>query len=164
MRWLKAPLEVAPDFPLSRELASFDFTLLAYLDDILFVSYMPKERTRRLVLLLRDIFALFGISLNDAKCEFSPSPVVEFLGYRVHAQGSLELAPRHLDKVHHQAASLLAVASRQKRFVSFRQVRSFCGLGSSCYASTALARLHLRALFDCLRDYQQRYGGSSLFS
>ena len=62
MRWLKAPLDVAPGFPLSRELDAFDFTLLAYLDDILFISYMPLEHTCRLVLLLRNIFALFGIS------------------------------------------------------------------------------------------------------
>ena len=84
------------------------------------MSYMPLECTRHLVLLLCNIFALLGISLNDAKCEFSPSSVVEFLGYLVHEQGSLELAPRCLDKVHHQAASLLAVASWQKHIVSFR--------------------------------------------
>ena len=153
MRWLKAPPEVAPGFSLSRELDSFDFMLLAYLDNILFISYIPLERTCHLVLLLCNIFALFGISLNDAKFEFSPSLVVEFLGYCVHAQWSLKLAPRRLDKVHRQAASLLAMALWQKRFVSFHQVHSFCGLGSSCYASTAPARLHLRALFDGLCDY-----------
>ena len=65
MQWLKAPLEVPPGFHLSQELAAFDFMLLAYLADILFVSYMPLEHTRHLVLLLRDIFDLFGISLNE---------------------------------------------------------------------------------------------------
>lgn len=132
---------VAPDFPLSRELAGFDFTLLAYLDDILFISYMPPARTRRLVALVRRLFDLFGISLNVAKCALEPAEAVEFLGYVVHAQGTLELAPKRLAKVHQHASALLGMVARQKRFVPFRQVRQFCGLAASTYASTALARL-----------------------
>lgn len=87
--WLKAPMQVAPHFPLSRTLARYRFSLLAYLDDMLFVSYMGPQRTRELVTLLRDIFQLFGVALNEDKCEFAPSQVVSFLGYDVHANGRL---------------------------------------------------------------------------
>lgn len=92
-------MQVAPHFPWSKVLAKFKFSLLAYLDDVLFVSYMPARRTRRLVAFLRMVFDAFGISLNEDKCVFEPSPSVDFLGYRVCAQGRLELTPKRLASV-----------------------------------------------------------------
>lgn len=70
--WLKNPVAVAPDFKWSHILAKFDFNLLVYLDDILFVSYMSPRRTRQLIRLLRFLFQLFGLTIHPDKSVLSP--------------------------------------------------------------------------------------------
>lgn len=87
MGWLKAPLTVAPDFKYSHILAEFDFNLVAYMDDLLIVSYMSHARTKRLLRLLVMLFDLFGISINQDKSILSPEVAVDFLGFTVSATG-----------------------------------------------------------------------------
>jgi hypothetical protein len=48
---------------------------------------------------------------------------------------------------------LLAVFGANRRFVSFKELRSFAGLASSCFAAVDLARLQVRSIFDVLAEY-----------
>ena len=50
--WLKNPIDVAPEWQLSRLLASFDYAIVSYLDDILILSYEDESRTAELLALL----------------------------------------------------------------------------------------------------------------
>jgi hypothetical protein len=43
--WLKNPMSVAPEFPFSAELAKYNYTIIAYLDDFLIVSYDNLQAT-----------------------------------------------------------------------------------------------------------------------
>lgn len=91
-QWLKAPLDIAPDFKYSRILAKFDYKLIVYMDDILIASYMSEERTARLLHWLRTLFFLFGLEVNDSKSVLEPSFSVTFLGFEVSVDGRLSLS------------------------------------------------------------------------
>ena len=141
---------LAPDFWMSRLLASFDFALLVYMDDLLFVSYMDFERTQELIRVLLQIFRAFGLAVNAGKSILEPSLALEFLGFSVHAEGRLALTPARFTKVRAGAGALLAALKSHRRFVSFRALRSFAGLACSCFAAVPYARLYVRALYDVL--------------
>ena len=81
--WLKSPMGVARAFPWSRELASYNFRVLVYLDDFLFVSYESYHRLQALLHLLRRLFHAFGVALHPLKCDLRPAREVDFLGFRV---------------------------------------------------------------------------------
>lgn len=81
--WLRAPLKVAPNFSYSKLLADFDFDLNVYMDDILFFSYMPYDRTMQLIDLLLSCFKLFAITVHPTKSVLLPSSAVEYLGHVV---------------------------------------------------------------------------------
>ena len=113
-------MQVAPNFVFSHTLAYYCFSLLAYLDDMLFVSYMGLAHTRKLVSLLCHIFSLFGVQLNDAKCLFVPSSMVIFLGYEVQSSGHLQLTGKRLAKCYLLTALLLFMSACHCWFLSFR--------------------------------------------
>ena len=83
MNWLKAPMAVAPDFPLSSILADYNYAIVVYMDDLLIVSYDDKCKTRSLLKLLSNIFNMFGICINAQKSWLEPQSEVEFLGFMV---------------------------------------------------------------------------------
>ena len=87
MNWIKAPLAVAPDFPLSSILADYNYAIVVYMDDLLVVSYDDKGKTRSLLRLLHRVFAMFGICLNLQKSSLEPSHQVEFLGFLLSVDG-----------------------------------------------------------------------------
>ena len=70
--WLRSPLLVAPDFPLSKVVAGFNFDVMCYLDDLLFVSRETWARSCQLLALLRYVFEEFGLTLHPAKSHTEP--------------------------------------------------------------------------------------------
>lgn len=124
VQWLRTPLEVAPDFPLSKLLARYDFDVMVYLDDLLFVCREPEySRASELLNILASVFADFGFSLSPSKSNFSPAFQVEYLGYLLSCDGRMELTPRRLGKVRALSGALLRAAAANRRFVSFALLR-----------------------------------------
>lgn len=70
--WLKNPATGA-NHPLAARLASFDYALVTYLDDILIASYESRPRTQQLFDLFQTLFAEFGIQINREKSVLVPS-------------------------------------------------------------------------------------------
>jgi hypothetical protein len=81
--WLRSPLAVAPDFVFSKLLSRFDFAIVAYLDDLLFISYMDHTRTQELISLLLQIFEAFGLQVHPTKSVTIPSLELDFLGFTI---------------------------------------------------------------------------------
>ena len=77
------------------------------MDDILIASYMPFERTQRLLHWLCTLFFMFGIEVNDTKSVLEPSLCVEFLGFVVSVNGKLSLSASRHAKVVRLAKKLL---------------------------------------------------------
>lgn len=90
---------------------------MVYLDDILFVSYMPARRTRQLIRLLQYLFQLFGLTIHSDKSILTPCSSVEFLGYTIYAEGRMVLTSRRLNKIRATASKLLGESARNRRFV-----------------------------------------------
>ena len=145
-------------------MAEFDFQVLVYLDDFLFVSYDAFPRAQALLALLRRVFRAFGLTLHPDKCDWVPRRAVDFLGFRLAASGVLQLTSRRFNKVRASAAALLVSLRRARRFVDFRMLRSFAGLAASCYAAVPFARLYVRALYNALAEYERRYRACPGFS
>lgn len=162
--WLKDPMGVAPDFEWSPRLARFDYRVLAYLDDFLFVSYENFSRSQALMRLLRRLFRAFAITLHPDKCDQQPRRAVDFLGFRLEATGRLALTERRFHKVRARAAGLLRSMRFSRRFLAYRDLRSFVGLAASCYAAVPFARLYVRALYGVLAEYERRYRAVPGFS
>lgn len=92
-------MHVAPDFAYSKQLAWFDYRLLVYMDDILVVSYMHDHaRTRKLLVLLAELFELFGITINPEKSLLEPAQEVEYLGMLLHTMARCALLLNTLPK------------------------------------------------------------------
>lgn len=156
-QWLKSPLLVAPDFEFSKLLAEFDFSLIVYLDDILFLSHMDYHRTAQLIDLLLQLFRLFGLQVHPSKSITSPVDHLDFLGFKIHNSGKVSLTEERRRKVRRGAGRLLHALASSRRFVAFKELRSFAGLAASCFAAVPLARLFVRAIYDVLADYERRY-------
>ena len=106
--WLHAPLSVAPQFDLSHLLAAYEYDILIYLDDILFVSCMPYRCSVACISLLQRIFDLFGLTVHPTKSVFVPYMEIEYLGYTVNTAGQLHLTEHRRSKVRRAASVLLS--------------------------------------------------------
>jgi hypothetical protein len=144
---------VAPNFVWSKRLAQFDYQILVYMDDLLFLSYEDDSTTTTLIELLRHLFDMFGLTINEKKSALVPASSVEFLGYVVSVNGTLTLCSRRLVKVRRFAKQLIQYAARNKRFISFSKLRSFAGMAVSTYASCLYARLFVRGIYNVLATY-----------
>lgn len=155
---------VAPNFYWSRRLAAFQYKMVVYMDDILVLSYDSDSHTRRLIALLQRVCQLFAITLHPDKSVLYPARSVEYLGYVVHADGHLALTPARLAKIRTRARALLCTSARARRFVAFRELRSFVGTAASCYASCEFAHLFVRCLYDRIRAYTSAYHAHPRYS
>lgn len=77
------------------------------MDDILIASYMPFDRTQRLLEWLCTMFSMFGVEVNATKSILQPSLHVEFLGFVVSVDGKLSLSASRHAKVVRLAKKLL---------------------------------------------------------
>ena len=91
---------MAPNARYTTALRRFDFSIVAYMDDLLFVSRMSHRRTRQLITLLRSIFSAFGIAVSVDKSVLEPVQTCEFLGFVVHVDGTLALTHKRRAKLH----------------------------------------------------------------
>ena len=91
---------MAPNARYTAALRRFDFSIVAYMDDLLFVSCMSHRRTRQLITLLRSIFSAFGIAVSADKSVLEPVQACEFLGFVVHVDGTLALTHKRRAKLH----------------------------------------------------------------
>ena len=89
---------------------------------------------------------------------------IDYLGYTVNTDGQLCLTEHRRSKVRQAASALLSGLVHQRRFVPFRQLRVFTGMATSTYACCPLARLSLRGLYGCFREYLHRYGTEASFT
>ena len=133
LNYVHAPLTVAPVLPWSRQLARYKFRMLQYMDDLLFVSYKPADRTHCLIHLLRGIFEAFGVAVSPDKSVFSPVRECEYLGYLVNVNGTIKLTLKHYHKLLSTACELLSISTRTKRFIPFKWMQHFLGVLCSCY-------------------------------
>ena len=158
-------MHVAPDLAYFKRLARFDHRLLVYMDDILVVSYMHDHaRTRKLLVLLAELFELFGITINPEKSLFESAQEVEYLGMLLRTDGTLRLTPKRIAKICAAAASLLCTVATYHRFVPMQALRSVAGLVSSTYACCQYAHLYARCIYDDLSAYLARYRNCPGFS
>ena len=85
---------MALNFEFSCQLADFDYWVLIYLDDFLFVSYDSFPHVQALLGLLRWVFRTFGLILHPDKCDWVPHPSVDFLGFWLVASSVLQLTTK----------------------------------------------------------------------
>ena len=130
---------MAHDFEFGHQLAEFDFQVLVYLDDFLFVSYDTFPHVQALLVLLRQVFRTFGLTLHPDKCDRVPHQSVDFLGFQLAASGILQLTSKRFNKVRAAAAALLVSLRHAHRFVDFHTLHSFVGLVALCYTAVPFA-------------------------
>ena len=63
---------VSPNAWYTAVLQWFDYSIVAYMDDLLFVSRMSPQWTWQLITLLHSIFSTFGIAVSAAKNVLEP--------------------------------------------------------------------------------------------
>ena len=68
-------------FDLLHLLAAYEYSILIYLNDILFVTCMPYNWSVASISLLQRISGLFGLSVHPTKLVFVPQAEIEYLGY-----------------------------------------------------------------------------------
>ena len=91
---------MAPNAHYIAALRRFNFSIVAHMDDLLFVSRMSHRRTRQLITLLRSIFSAFGIAVSADKSVLEPVQTCKFLGFVVHVDGTLALTHKRRAKLH----------------------------------------------------------------
>ena len=70
--YLKKPVVLAPNAQYTAVLQWFDYSIVAYMHDLLFVSHMSPQWTWQLIMLLHSIFSAFGIAVSAAKNVLEP--------------------------------------------------------------------------------------------
>ncbi len=80
-------------------LRNFNFTVVQYMDDLLFVSYMSYSKTCHLVKLLLQLFLDFGITISKDKSVLTPCRTLVFLGYYVSVDGTVSLTEKRYAKL-----------------------------------------------------------------
>ena len=161
LKYVRAPLTVAPVLPWSRHLARYKFRVLQYMDDLLFVSYEPAGRTHRLIHLLHGIFEASGVALSPDKSVFSPVRECEYLGYLVNMNGTIKLMPKCYHKLLSTARELLSISTRTKCFIPFKWMQHFLGVLCSCYEAVLWACVWACPLYDCMATYNAHYAHAS---
>jgi ribonuclease HI len=123
---------------------------LAYLDDFLFVFPSQGAAAQGAV----DIDALLrrlGLSRNLDKGCWAPTQVLRHLGSIIDTTTMRFLPdPERVARIRNFAAELGHLAARRTRCVPRVLVQKFAGLAVSTTLSVPLARLQLRAIFDCV--------------
>ena len=73
---------VAPNAHYTAALRWFDYSIVAYMDDLLFVLCISPHRTQQVIMLLRSIFSAFGIAVSADKSVLELVTTCEFFGVR----------------------------------------------------------------------------------
>ena len=103
-----------------RHIRRLDYTIVAYMDDLLFVSCVSPQRTQQLITLLPSIFRAFGIAVSADKGVLEPVTSCEFLEFVVHVDGTLALTHKRCAKLHCLAHRVQTAVKCNRRFVSFQ--------------------------------------------
>lgn len=117
--YLKNPMVVAPNTQYATALQHFYYSIVAYMDDLLFVLRISPQQTWQLITLLRFIFSTFGITISMEKSILDPVLSCEFLGFLVHVDGTLVLTHKCQTKLLCLAHGVQAAVKHNHQFVSF---------------------------------------------
>ena len=157
--------EEAPPYP---------WHILPYCDDYLVVIRGATEAERRVreveakAVIVRALDSL-GLTRQPDKGQWDALPWIHHLGMKVSTVdgvGRFEVTPQRVAKIRRLAKDLLGRAFRERREVSPRSIRQFCGLVQSCYLAIPVAQLFQRSLFDdltrCEGSFRLRLSRQSL--
>ena len=130
-----------------------------YLDDWLFVFWMPQHNAQRQSDRLHQWLLRFGLRINYAKSTWQVKQRLQHLGLIIDTV-SMELQVPH-DKVQRLRAvakALLSEVARRSRWVIRRHVAQFTGFAQSLAPAVAPARFYLRSLYTDVAQGGSWYG------
>ena len=127
--------------PVAAEMRSRGIRIIIYLDDILVLASSKSQLTEDLASVARQLEEL-GFTLNRKKCIWSPTQIIEFLGFIVNSLAMTIHLPH--DKIEKIKKECRHVSHKQE--VTACQLAHLVGLLSSSIPAIAPAPLHYRAL------------------
>ena len=118
--------------------------LIIYLDDMLVICN-SQEELRENVLLMKDLFGVLGLTINEKKSQLEPSQEIAFLGYQLSTVTmTISLPMEKMRKIQQEARQLL-----KETTVSIRRIATFIGMTNAARQAITIAPLfyrHLQAL------------------
>lgn len=127
--------------PIVSEMRNMGVRLIVYLDDILILAQSPELLKTHMEMMAQRLESL-GFKLNNGKCEWEPSQLVEFLGFLVNSLSMrISLPENKVKKIQKECSTLL-----KRRLVTARQLAQLIGTMTASIPAVAQAPLHYRAL------------------
>ena len=118
--------------------------LIIYLDDMLVICD-SQEELRENVLLIKDLFGVLGLTINEKKSQLEPSQEIVFMGYQLSTVTmTISLPVEKMQKIQQEALQLL-----KETIVSIWKIAAFIGMTNAARQAVTIALLfhrHLQAL------------------
>eukprot|EP00168_Porphyra_purpurea_P018165 TRINITY_DN662_c0_g1_i10.p1 TRINITY_DN662_c0_g1~~TRINITY_DN662_c0_g1_i10.p1 ORF type:complete len:892 (+),score=165.22 TRINITY_DN662_c0_g1_i10:970-3645(+) len=155
--------------PVVQHLRELGFRILAYVDDFGGAPPAPdgqpatRAQARAAYNLVEQLFGELGLKLHPTKGVKDGPTRLRLLGHVIDTLMERFILPDdRVDTIVGQASTLSRRATAHRRWVSFRQLRVFCGTAVSTTLSVPSARYHLRSLFTALQHRHPSSGDARL--
>ena len=115
--------------------------LIIYLDDLLIISSCPEILSVQ-INLIRDLFQILGLIINETKSQMTPTQEVVFLGFHLFiSKMTISLPQEKMKRIKQDAVHLL-----QKPLVSIQEMATFVGKTTAASQAIRVAPLFHRQL------------------
>lgn len=155
--------------PVVQYLRELGFRILAYVDDFggappaLPGQAATAAQARAAYQLVERLFGELGLKLHPTKGIKHGPTRLRLLGHIIDTELARFVLPDdRVDTIVGQASALSQRATAHRRWVSFRQLRRFCGTAVSTTLSVPTARYHLRSLFTAMQHRHPTSGDARL--
>jgi hypothetical protein len=132
---------------------------LLYLDDLIVMCSSLAE-AQRAVRLVREAVAASGLSVNEAKCSWTPTQKLVHLGVEINTStGTFKVPARRAQAFRATSHELLQHQAKHRRWVPARLLARLLGLAAASSVAVPTARLWTRAAHDLLATLPEDANG-----